>query len=154
MPAVSSRAATCISRVDFPIPGSPPTSVTEPGTMPPPKTKSNSSRPVFHRSKLSDGTLDSWTGLGPGDPFRRSIFPTFRPIDSSTSVFRAPQASHRPAHFGCSAPQSVHRKTERPLDTGELRRNVSPAGIVESGEPLFEDQGNGASRSVALLADD
>src|SRR2546422_2289894 len=31
------------------MPGSPPTNTTDPGTMPPPKTKSNSRRPVCHR---------------------------------------------------------------------------------------------------------
>src|SRR5882762_2368797 len=153
MPALSRRAATCISSVDFPIPGSPPTRVTEPGTMPPPRTKSNSSRPVFQRCMLSDGMLESWTGLGPGEPFPRSIFPTFRPTASSTNVFHAPHASHLPAHFGCSAPQSVQRNTERPLDTGELWRLFSLAGVIESREPLFEDQRDGASRSVALLPD-
>ena len=34
--------ATCNNNVDFPIPGSPPKSVTEPFTKPPPKTVSNS----------------------------------------------------------------------------------------------------------------
>src|SRR5882762_8919405 len=153
MPAVSSRAATCISRVDFPIPGSPPTSVTEPGTMPPPKTKSNSSRPVFHRATATPCRSVSRIGAWPVRDGLTAL-PANRLTGSSLSVFHAPQASHRPAHFGCSAPQSVQRKTERPLDTRELWRDVSPGGIVESGEPLFEDQGNGASRSVALLADD
>src|SRR5207245_2527910 len=35
-PACSSRAAHCSRSVDFPIPGSPPTSTTDPGTIPPP----------------------------------------------------------------------------------------------------------------------
>src|SRR6266478_9867900 len=39
-----------MSSVDLPIPGSPPTSTTEPGTMPPPRTKSNSARLVFQRA--------------------------------------------------------------------------------------------------------
>src|SRR6266545_1292706 len=153
MPALSSRAATCISSVDFPIPGSPPTSVTDPGTMPPPRTKSNSASPVFQRSMLSDGTWESWTGLGPGDPFRRSIFPTFRPIDSSTKVFHAPHASHLPAHFGCSAPQSVQRNTERALDTRGLR-GIARRVVVEAGEFLLEMQLHGPGRAVALFADD
>ena len=47
-----SRAATCSRSVDLPMPGSPPTSTIEPGTRPPPSTKSNSSRPVGQRRRL------------------------------------------------------------------------------------------------------
>ena len=36
-------------RVDFPIPGSPPTRIAEPGTNPPPQTRSNSAIPVRRR---------------------------------------------------------------------------------------------------------
>ncbi len=38
--------AVCNSNVDLPIPGSPAISVTEPGTTPPPSTRSNSENPV------------------------------------------------------------------------------------------------------------
>ena len=39
----SSKAkATCNARVDFPIPGSPPNKIIDPGTIPPPRTLSNS----------------------------------------------------------------------------------------------------------------
>ena len=37
--------ASCRSNVDFPIPGSPPKRVTDPGTKPPPRTVSNSLSP-------------------------------------------------------------------------------------------------------------
>lgn len=37
------------SKVDFPIPGSPAINVTEPGTNPPPKTRSNSENPLGMR---------------------------------------------------------------------------------------------------------
>jgi hypothetical protein len=43
-------AAACSSSVDFPIPGSPPSSISEPGTTPPPSTRSNSPMPVDRRS--------------------------------------------------------------------------------------------------------
>src|SRR6266545_3285711 len=152
MPALSSRAATCISSVDFPIPGSPPTRVTEPGTMPPPRTKSNSSRPVFQRSTPPVGRLESWTGAVLVT-IRPSDRPTFRPTTSSTRVFQAPHASHLPAHFGCSAPQSVQRNTERALDTRGLRR-IARRVVVEAGEFLFEMQFHGPGRAVALFADD
>ena len=42
-------AAACSSNVDLPIPGSPPMSTSEPGTMPPPRTRSNSSMLVERR---------------------------------------------------------------------------------------------------------
>jgi hypothetical protein len=45
-----SVSAACKSSVLLPMPGSPPISVTPPGTMPPPSTRSNSSWPVGVRS--------------------------------------------------------------------------------------------------------
>ena len=39
---VSNFKATCNISVDLPTPGSPPTKITDPGTIPPPKTLSNS----------------------------------------------------------------------------------------------------------------
>ena len=43
---VSERcAAICVNRVDLPMPGSPPNRTSEPATMPPPKTLSNSEIP-------------------------------------------------------------------------------------------------------------
>src|SRR5882672_7825711 len=143
-----------MSSVDLPMPGSPPTSVTDPGTMPPPSTKSNSASPVFQRATVAACISESRTGAAP-DPARDgpSARRPIRPTASSTNVFHAPHASHLPAHFGCSAPPSVQRNTERPLDTGELWRQFSLAGVIESREPLFEDPRDGASRSVALLPD-
>ena len=45
----ASAAAHCRSSVDLPMPGSPPISVTDPGTRPPPSTRSNSAKPVAMR---------------------------------------------------------------------------------------------------------
>ena len=42
-----SLPTSCNNKVDFPIPGSPPTRVTEPGTNPPPITLSSSLRLVL-----------------------------------------------------------------------------------------------------------
>ena len=39
-------AVTCVSNVDLPTPGSPPTRVMDPATRPPPSTRSNSTTPV------------------------------------------------------------------------------------------------------------
>src|SRR5439155_957510 len=159
MPACSRRAAHCSSSVDFPIPGSPPTSTTDPGTMPPPKTKSNSARPVGQRSIASLPMADRRTGgppvvtvalRPPRPPDRQSA----RPTTSSTNVFHAPHASHRPAHFGCSAPQSLQRNTECALATRRLDRCPALGIVVEASEFLLEVELHGAGRPVALLPDD
>ena len=46
---MASVAASCSSSVDLPMPGSPPISSAEPGTMPPPVTRSSSAMPVEKR---------------------------------------------------------------------------------------------------------
>src|SRR6267378_4092107 len=110
----SSLAAHCISSVDLPIPGSPPTSTTEPGTMPPPSTKSNSARPVFQRASADCFRSVRRIGGWPvGTPLTAEALN--RPSASSTRLFHAPQLSQRPPHLGWSAPHSVQRKTERGL---------------------------------------
>src|SRR5258708_5439377 len=152
-PWLSSLAAHCISSVDLPIPGSPPTSTTEPGTIPPPSTKSNSARPVFHRPTAPPATSDRRMGGWP-DGALRSADPPIRPTASSTSAFHAPHASHFPPHFGWSAPHSVQRKTDLPLDTAGLHRRLTRGVIVEARVFLLEVQLHRAGRAVALLADD
>src|ERR1041384_5136409 len=155
MPACSSRAAHCSSRVDFPIPGSPPTSTTDPGTMPPPSTKSNSRSPVCHRWTAPPCTADRRTGGLPDGAARvLSARPPVRPTASSTSVFHAPQESQRPAHFGCSAPQSVQRNTECALATARLGGRLARREVVEPRVFLLEEQPHRAGGPVALLADD
>src|SRR5689334_24463413 len=153
-PWLSSRAAHCMSSVDFPIPGSPPTSVTEPGTMPPPRTKSNSARPVFHRAVAADCISDKRTGSAPNGTLRPPGRPADRPTASSTSEFHAPQLSQRPPHFGWSAPHSVQRKADLPLDTASLHRRLTRGVVVESRVFLLEVQLHRPGRAVALFADD
>src|SRR5207245_10793967 len=117
------RAPPCSTRFDLPMPGSPPTNTTDPGTIPPPKTKSNSRRPVCHRrTPAPSPRADRRTGgLPDGTTCFLSARLPVRPTASSTSVFHAPHASQRPPHLGCSAPQSVQRNTEPPLATGGPR---------------------------------
>src|SRR3989441_46577 len=154
-PACSSRAAHCSSSVDLPMPGSPPTSTTDPGTMPPPSTKSNSRRPVCHRSNPAAPTADSRTGgLPDGTGCFLSARPPVRPTASSTSVFHAPHASQRPPHLGCSAPQSVQRNTEAPLTTRGLGGRLARRVVVKAGVFLLENQLAGPRGPVALLAHD
>src|SRR6266705_2585203 len=154
-PARSRRAAHCSSSVDFPIPGSPPTRTTDPGTTPPPSTKSNSARPVRHRPTPPPSTADRRTGgLPVRSPDRPTARPPGRPVGSSTRVFQAPHASQRPPHLGCSAPHSLHRNTEPALAaTGRLRRGVARRVVVEAGVLLLEKQLHGPGGPVALLPD-
>ncbi len=91
-PAMDSR------RVDLPMPGSPPTSVTDPGTIPPPSTRSSSPIPVGMRAVSSSAT--SASGVGVTDSSVR--MPALRGASSttsSTSAFQAPQEGQRPAHL-------------------------------------------------------
>src|SRR5256885_3279359 len=137
------------------MPGSPPTSTTDPGTMPPPSTKSNSRRPVCQRVNVPPPTVDRRTGgLPDGTACFLSARPPARPTASSTSVFHAPQESQRPAHFGCSAPQSVQRNTECVLATDRLGWRLARREVVEPRVFLLEEQLHGAGGPVALLPDD
>src|SRR5207237_10207318 len=153
MPWLSSRAAACMRSVDLPIPGSPPTRTTEPGTIPPPRTKSNSARPVFQRATASlFRSVRRIGGLAVGKPLTAE--PLNRPTASSTSAFHAPQASHLPPHLGWSAPHSVQRNTEWLLDTTRLEWCIARRVVVEARVLLLEVQLHGAGRAVALFADD
>ena len=89
--------------VDLPMPGEPPSRTSEPGTSPPPSTRSSSPIPVFSRGIRGAWTSDSVTGLtarpagapvraeGPRDPPGTAT--------SSLSVFHSPQPGHCPIHF-------------------------------------------------------
>ena len=61
-----SPAAAWRRSVDLPIPGSPPTSTSEPGTSPPPRTRSNSSMPRRRRGRSKSAMDASPVGTGPG----------------------------------------------------------------------------------------
>ena len=52
----------CSINVDLPIPGSPPIKTSDPGTIPPPKTRFNSSDLVGIRSSFSAFILSNLTG--------------------------------------------------------------------------------------------
>ena len=100
-------------RVDFPMPGAPPTSTREPFTAPPPRTRSSSLIPVSNRSSLLASTSRSSRGrfLGtrrPPPPLEAATAAFFLvSAGCSTTVFQAPQAGHWPCHFGISFPHSV-----------------------------------------------
>src|SRR5699024_216891 len=107
-PASERRWHTCKSSVDFPIPGSPPTSTREPCTIPPPSTRSSSAIPVLILSSSSTDTLESVTTLE-ALSFPASEAALVLPLDtvtfSSTNVFHSLQAGHCPNHLLSSCPQ-------------------------------------------------
>src|SRR5271156_3380421 len=106
--------------VDLPIPGEPPSSRREPGTRPPPSTRSSSPIPVDMRFTGAIPTSLSGRGasLGPGtaalEPPRRPRRPPARaslPVTgasgSSTSVFHASHPGHWPCHWADCKPHCV-----------------------------------------------
>src|SRR5271163_3477552 len=100
------RAAAAWSiSVDLPIPGSPPIRATEPGTRPPPRTRSSSVDPVGHRgtSTMASAATDEVRS-----PLLADLARSLRELAakaSPTRVFHSPQAAHCPCHFGEEAAQ-------------------------------------------------
>ena len=92
---------SCNNNVDLPMPGSPPTSVTEPGTNPPSSTRSSSEMPVGRGLPTSALSLL----MGCASPGGTSAMPAASVVTSlgsstsSTSEFHAPHESHLPAHL-------------------------------------------------------
>ena len=78
----------------------------EPGTTPPPQTRSNSSTPVEMRGGAGTSSSSPWklTPRARLDLLGASA-PGGRLWTSSTRVFQALQAGHWPAHLLCTAPQ-------------------------------------------------
>src|SRR6478735_1539903 len=104
-----------MSRVDLPIPGSPPTRITEPRTNPPPVTRSNSAIP--------EGSLGaSCASPARGSSAKRRPLPGLRPgpagrsAPSSLRVFHSPHASHLPCQRLEAAPQFWQTKVRVRLD--------------------------------------
>src|SRR5215475_4483983 len=95
----------CVSSVDLPMPGSPPTSSTEPRTKPPPVTRSSSAIPEERRGAswlLPDS--DSSANVRPLR-LERIDTGTLPVVSSSASVFHSPQDSHLPCQRLYAAPQ-------------------------------------------------
>jgi hypothetical protein len=104
----------------LPIPGSPPMSTIEPGTMPPPSTRSNSPMPDGTRAASLTSTASHGTAPAPGSSASvawRALPPEATSWRSSTKLFHSPQSGQRPSHFELSNPQAWQTKTERSLLT-------------------------------------
>ncbi len=105
-------ASACNSRVDLPMPGSPPTSTTAPSTSPPPSTRSNSPMPVLTRASSLWRTSLSAVIFGasalPAQPLRRVAGgPAAASSAIWVSVFQALHSPHCPCHLLNSAPHSL-----------------------------------------------
>ena len=98
-------ARSCSKSVLLPMPGSPPSSVTDPGTSPPPNTRSSSARPVGWGCEHCAST---WPMGMAGDDGPVGAT-TGSPSVSSTSEFQASHTPQRPPHLGVALAHSVQR---------------------------------------------
>ena len=98
--------------VDLPMPGEPPRRTSEPGTRPPPSTRSNSPMPVSRRGRRSAATSRSRMGRAGAGPLALGRPAPRRAAGarSSASEFHSPHAGQRPCHFGLVAPQAEQVK--------------------------------------------
>src|SRR5689334_15962490 len=104
-PARAIMLVACVSSVDLPMPGSPPTSSTEPRTKPPPVTRSSSVMPEDRRgASLLLPVSDSSANVRPLR-LERIETGTLPLVSSSASVFHSPQESHLPCQRLYAAPQ-------------------------------------------------
>src|SRR6516165_11542264 len=96
-----------VNSVDLPMPGSPPTSSTEPRTKPPPVTRSSSTMPEDRRG--ASWLLPVRLSSANNRPFRLERIETgivVAPVmSSSASVYHSPQESHLPCQRLYAAPQ-------------------------------------------------
>ncbi len=109
--------SACINNVLLPMPGSPPISVTEPGTRPPPRTRSSSASsvgrgaaPEMTTSPIGTGTGTARRALPAPDAARPAETRAGGRVDSETDP-HVPHSVQRPSHFGDWAPQVAHSKT-------------------------------------------
>ena len=99
------------------MPGSPPTRTRDPGTIPPPSTRSSSRMPV--RILTSSSAVTSFRGITFASRtdsltlLEVTVLPFVMPLLtlSSTNVFHSPHAGHCPSHFDSSCPQFWQKNT-------------------------------------------
>jgi hypothetical protein len=119
------RLVACVSRVDLPMPGSPPTKSTEPRTNPPPVTRSSSTIPDGRRG--ASWLLPVRDSSANSRPLRRERIETgivVAPVKSSSlSVFHSPQDSHLPCQRLKAAPQFWQTKERVVLAMGNQVRS-------------------------------
>ncbi len=104
-PAAASEQSTWKSSVDLPMPGGPKSSVTEPATTPPPRTRSSSPTPVGRGRAPSVDTSRSGTGAA----CRAARAPGR--VVAGANVFHSPQLGQRPTHRSEVAAQAAHENS-------------------------------------------
>ena len=111
-PAIASIA--CNRIVDLPTPGSPPSNVTDPGTRPPPSTRSNSAIPVENRFDVLTSTAPSGIGRATESGMSTAACAASRRSAATcTTLPHSPQSPQRPTHFEASAPHCSQPKRTR-----------------------------------------
>src|ERR1700761_2591355 len=114
-PRFTYSPSACNRMVDLPMPGSPPTNSAEPGTKPPPVTRSNSAMPVMRRAGGASSVFKSSSANLRRLTRRPAVAPMGGAAPSSVMVFQPPQDSHLPDHLGVVAPQVWQTKVGEDL---------------------------------------
>ena len=105
-------AQICKSSVDLPMPGAPPTRISDPRTPPPPRTRSSSCIPVEKRISCSPVTSLSFFGAEREKPDRPAALAAGVFLSSNSMIeFQAPHAGHWPCQRGVSLPHCLQIKT-------------------------------------------
>src|SRR5207244_12563705 len=132
----------CVSSVDLPMPGSPPTKRTEPRTNPPPVTRSSSVIPEDRRGAswllpVSDSSLN----VRPLRLERTETGIVVAPVvSSSASVFHSPQESHLPCQRLYAAPQFWQTKERVDLAMKGVSRSPDEwAGLIARKEATHQE---------------
>src|SRR5438132_986381 len=132
------------------MPGSPPTSTTEPATSPPPSTRSSSARPVVRRSAAPAVTAASGRGFWPPGAPARAPRARGSGSASSTIVLHAPQPGHCPSQRGAAWPHCWQTKAERralstmralQVDKGGRTRHDRHVRVLDAELAALEDAG-------------
>src|SRR5579883_77619 len=104
------------------MPGSPPMSVSEPGTTPPPSTRSNSPMPSERRGAASPSTWASSTGsAGDGSTLVVAWCGAGGRIVRSTKLFQALHSRQRPCQRSACAPHSWQTYSVRAFFASAIR---------------------------------
>lgn len=110
----------CRARVDLPMPGSPPRSIMDPGTIPPPRIRSTSLFPMSILLSLSTEMSLRGTGLDSEIPTRAFGLAADEALvlrdKPSFMVFHSPHAGQRPIHLEVSLPHDVQYHTVLTLE--------------------------------------
>ena len=104
----TSPAAACSRSVDLPMPGSPPRRISDPGTRPPPRTRSSSPIPTVKRGRSTAPRSPSACAVvappSPGRGDDRAERDGSR-MTVSTRLFQAPHTRHWPSQRRTASPQ-------------------------------------------------